>query len=246
LFLLVFIRFTGAFFFNPLFARKSVPFNIKAGMALLCAMLVTGTLDVNVGQIGDLLTLAILGAKELLIGFISGVLMDLLLSVAVISGELMDLQLGVSMSKIYDPQSNVSMPLSGTLLNLLLTLTFFLSNGHLTLIRIITLSFRIFPPGTALLGAGFAKYVTLLFGQILIIALKLALPVIAVELMSEFGLGVLMRTAPQINVFSVGLQLRVLLGMTVVLLTVPSIAHVMDAMTGYLYERMEYVFRLMS
>lgn len=247
LFLLVFLRFTGAFFFNPLLARKGIPGQIKAGLSLLCALAVTGTLsgDTNV-QISSLPVLAAAGVKELLIGFVTGFMLNLLLSVAMIAGELIDLQLGVSMSKIYDPQSNTTVPLTGTLLNLILTLMFFLSNGHLTLIRILTLTFRILPPGPALLGGQFTNYLVLLFGQMLIMGVKIALPVVAAELIAEFGMGALMRTAPQINVFSVGLQLRILLGLAVILPAIPLFARAMDSGITYLFEQMEHVFRLMS
>ena len=157
LFLLVFIRLSGAILFNPILGRKNIPANIKVGLAFLCALLVTGTLGIGEVMIGDWMTFALVCAKELIIGFASGFVMNLLLSVAIVAGEMMDLQLGVSMSKIYDPQSNISMPLSGTLLNLLMIMTFFLSNGHLTLIRIIVLSFKALPPGTEMLGGGICE-----------------------------------------------------------------------------------------
>jgi flagellar biosynthetic protein FliR len=162
------------------------------------------------------------------------------------AGEVIDMQLGFSMSKIYDPGSGTSIALSATLLNLILTLMFFLSGCHLTLIRMLVLTFRILPPGTALLGAGAAGYMVSLFGQFLTAALKLALPVIAAELLAEFGMGVLMRAAPQINIFSVGLQLRVILGFVLLLLMIPALARAMDALTVYTFEKMAYAIKLMG
>ena len=246
LFLLVFIRMSGAILFNPILGRKNVPANLKVGLAFLCSLVVTGTMSIGQVVIGDWVTFALVCVKELIIGFASGFVMNLLLSVAIIAGEMMDLQLGVSMSKIYDPQSNISMPLSGTLLNLLLIMTFFLSNGHLTLIRIVVLSFKILPPGTEMLGAGFAKYVVMLFSEILVMALKIAMPVIAIETIAEFGMGVLMRAVPQINVFVVGIQMRVLLGLFIIVLIVPIFAKTMDSSVSYIFDKMDNVFRLMT
>lgn len=246
LFLFVFIRLSGAILFNPLLGRRNVPVHIRVGLSFLCALLVTGTLGSIDVATRDLLTFVLSGLKELVVGLASGFVMNLLLAVAIVAGELMDLQLGVSMSKIYDPQANVSMPLLGTLLNLLLTLTFFLSNGHLTLIRIVALSFRVLPPGSAMLGSGFAQYLVLLFAEILVMAVKIALPVIAMETVAEVGMGVLMRTVPQINVFVVGIQLRAILGLAVILPMVPFLARAMDFMVGYMFDKLQYVFQLMA
>ena len=68
-----------------------------------------------------------------------------------------------------------------------------------------------------------------MMGQMLLLMLKLSMPVLAVELLSEAGLGVLMRIAPQINVFVVGLQLKLLIGLAVVVLAMPSVTRLMDA-----------------
>ncbi|HWQ50357.1 MAG TPA: flagellar biosynthetic protein FliR [Terriglobales bacterium] len=248
LFLLIFTRFTGALFFNPLFARRSVPSTLKSGLAFMLALIVFGTVNGAgiVAPQGDFLVLIMLGAKELFIGFVLGFLLELLFGTAVMAGELIDLQLGFSMSKIYDPASGASIPLSATLLNLLLTLMFFLSGGHLTLVRILALTFRVLPPGASLLGAGAAQYIVELFGQFLVAALKLALPVIAAELLAEFGMGVLMRAAPQINIFSVGLQLRVVLGLALLLLIVPALSRAMDSLTTYTFEKMATAIKLMG
>ncbi|MPM52118.1 hypothetical protein SDC9_98874 [bioreactor metagenome] len=246
LFLLIFMRFTGALFFNPLLARKSVPGMLKAGLAFLLALIVFGTMDGGAVPQGDFFVLLILGIKELAIGLALGFLLELLFGVAVMAGELIDLQLGFSMSKIYDPSSGTSIALSATLLNLILTLMFFLSGCHLTLIRILVLTFRVLPAGTVLLGADAAGYLVQLFGQFLAAALKLALPVIAAELLAEFGMGVLMRAAPQINIFSVGLQLRVILGFALLLFMIPALARAMDALTAYTFEKMAYAIKLMG
>jgi flagellar biosynthetic protein FliR len=248
LFLLIFMRFTGALFFNPLLSRKSVSASLKAGLAFLLALLVFGTVDLGTGTVpeGDFLVLLYLGAKELFVGYVLGFLLEMLFSTAIMAGELMDLQLGFSMAKIYDPGSGTSVALSATLLNLLLTLLFFLSGGHLTLLRILVLTFRVLPPGTVLLGAGAAQFLVQLFGQFLAAALKLALPVIAAELLAEFGMGVLMRAAPQINIFSVGLQLRVILGFVLLFLTVPALARAMDSMTAYTFEKIAYAIKLLG
>jgi len=246
LFFMVFIRLSGAILFNPLLGRKNVPVGIKAGLAFLCALVATGTLGSIDIRIGDWVTFAVVCAKELAVGLAAGFVMNLLFSVAIVAGELMDLQLGVSMSKIYDPQSNSSVPLSGTILNLLLTLLFFVSNGHLTFIRMIVLTFQVVPPGAVMPGADFAKYLVMLLTEVMVMAIKIALPVIAIETISEFGMGVLMRAVPQINIFVAGIQLRTLLGLLIFMLIVPVLANLLDFSVGVMFDKLDGVFRLMT
>ncbi len=79
----------------------------------------------------------------------------------------------------------------------------------------------------------------LLFGDILILALKLAIPVIAIELLAESGLGVLMRIVPHINVFAVGLQVKLAVGLGIIILTIPLTSRVLDTSITLMFERIE-------
>ncbi|HBT65000.1 MAG TPA: type III secretion protein, partial [Ruminococcaceae bacterium] len=146
----------------------------------------------------------------------------------------------------YDPQSNVSMPISGSIFNLLFILMFFCSNSHLTFIKIMTLSFEMLPVGAELFNADFSKYIVDLFGSILVLAVKLALPVIAIEMITEIGLGVLMRTVPQINIFVVGLQLKLTIGLIIIVLILPGAANLLDHMTTAMFQNINKLLHLMQ
>jgi len=228
LFLLVFIRMTGMVLFNPVYGRRNVPANLKMGFSFIVAVLVTSSLT-NVSVEFDSLTLFALACfKELMVGFLASFVFQLFLAAFHIAGEIIDLQLGVGMARVYDPQSNVSMPLSGSIYNLLFMLIFFAGNAHLNMIKIIALSFDILPAGPQLLNPNAGGFIIELFGNILILALKIAIPVIALELIVEFGLGVLMRTVPQINIFVAGIQLKLLVGLIVILLLMPGLSNLID------------------
>jgi flagellar biosynthetic protein FliR len=244
-FLLLFVRMSGLLLFNPFLGRKSVPAAVKGGLALLLALpaaaLYTGP-DVTVSGVPELMLFSV---KELLIGFLAGMVLELFLSAVLIAGDLADLQLGIGMAKVYDPAANASIPISASFYNLLFTTLFFLADGHLSFIRMMFYSVHMLPPGPALFGEEAFAYVVSLFGSILVLALKIAMPMIGVEVLAEFGLGILMRTVPQINVFVVGLQLKLLIGLVLFSLLVPGLAHVFDAMTGVLFEKIEEGIRLL-
>ncbi|OJU14284.1 MAG: flagellar biosynthetic protein FliR [Clostridiales bacterium 43-6] len=245
-FLMVFTRMSGMILFNPALGRKNVPAQLKIGLAFFISMIVTSTIGDKTIYFRGIPDFVFACFKELLIGFVVSFLFQMFLSSLLIAGELIDLQLGTGMSKVYDPSSNVSMPISGSVFNFMYMLLFFAGNGHLTFIKIMSLSFQILPAGTQLINFEVGSFVVGLFGNILILAVKLALPVIAIEFITEIGLGVLMRSVPQINVFAVGLQVKLLIGLVVIILILPGIAGLFDNMTNSMFEQIEKSLRILK
>lgn len=243
LFLLIFARVAGAVLFNPIFGRGNIPSIAKMGFCFFISIIFVGILPpFDVQATWDIFIFFFTCGKELLIGFFIGFIMQLFLSVLILGGDFVDLQLGVGMAKIYDPQSNVSMSLVGSIFNIFYMVLFFTSGGHLTFLKVIFYSFNILPLGTVGINPQFAHYSTLLFGNVLILALKLALPVIAVEVVTEMSLGVLMRTVPQVNVFAVGMQLKLLVGLGLIVLIFPSFFSFFDTITNTMFQAIQTGF----
>lgn len=244
-FLLVFTRMTGALLFNPLLGRRSVPAIAKIGLALLLAVVVIPTLKTPAPSFPTPISFMLALIRELLIGYALGLIANLFIAWVLMAGEIMDMEMGTSVSKIYDPQSGVSMPVTGTALNIMLTLIFFSTNGHLTLIKIVATSLQMFPPGPQMVGFEVGQYITMMLGDMIVLALKLAMPVLAIELLSEAGLGVLMRIVPQINVFVVGIQIKMGIGLAVVVLALPAISRLIDFSFGQMFEAMQKGIQIM-
>jgi flagellar biosynthetic protein FliR len=166
LFLLVFARMFGMILFHPFLSRRSIPAAVRMGLAFVIALMVADFLDDDVtATAGHILLFMAVCAKELLIGFFAGFILELFLSGVLIAGGITDHQMELSMAQIYDPQTSASMPVTGTFYNLLYTASFFACNGHLTFIRLIVYSYEILPPGAELVGTAGWEYVTMLFGQ---------------------------------------------------------------------------------
>jgi flagellar biosynthetic protein FliR len=246
LFLMVFARMAGMLLFNPILGKRHVPAQIKMGLALLCAFILTPAFD-SVPYIPAAPVPLVLGfLKELLIGFGCGFVISLFLAAALMAGEMIDMQLGMSMSRIYDPQSNVSMPLTGTVYNLMFGLMFFAADGHLALIRLIADSFALIPPGPVLPNLTSGPALSSLFGDMLSMAVRMALPVIAMELFCELGLGILMRTVPQINIFAAGLQLKLLAGLVMVVAMLSGTAGALGTGMDNLFGSIQNLMRSMA
>jgi flagellar biosynthetic protein FliR len=247
LFLLIMARMTGFIFFNPLFGRRNIPGMGRVGMALFFSVFTIMYFpgDYTTVDISNMIVFMFLLTKEFAIGYLLGLIVNMFLSVVTIAGEVMDMQMGLAMSQMYDPGSNVNMPITGSFYNVALILMFFLTNSHGTLIRILILSFRISPVDSFYLNPDIGVYIARLFGSILVLCLKLAFPVIAAELITEAGVGIIMRAVPQINVFVVGLQLKIFAGIGIMIVCAPVSVWFFDGMLHQMSESaIEAVFIL--
>ena len=136
-FLLILARMSGCVFFNQIFGRKNLPSILKISLSLFFAVTVYGILPPEYDLvINTTIEYIFIVLKELFIGYLIGYIISLFFSTVVIGGEIMDMQMGMSMSKIYDPSSNVSSGITGSFLNIILIFLFFSANGHLSLIKI--------------------------------------------------------------------------------------------------------------
>ena len=125
------------------------------------------------------------------------------------------------MGATYDPASGIQVTATSTLLNVLMSLLFFAANGHHTLLRILVNSGRVVPFGAVALGEDLYAAMIQIFIDCTVLGVKLCMPVLAAELMGQVGMGILMKVIPQINVFAINIELKVIIGLvlTLVLMT---------------------------
>ena len=241
IFLFVGCRMTGVIFFNPIFGRSSVPALVKIGLSLGIALNVTyGLADINVADYTTIdLLLSML--REFAVGYAMGFIMQLFLSIFHMGGELMDLQLGFSMAQMYDPTTNSQVSVTGNILTIMYVLLFFITNSHLTLLAIAAKSYSVIPIGLGGVSSKIGVYVIELFGYILVYALQLALPIIVTETLVEVAVGILMRVVPNINVFVVNMQLKVIVGLIVLLTIIPALVRFLGKLNMIMLDRIEDV-----
>ena len=237
LFELIFMRMSGFLLFNPLLGRSNLPAMVKTGMALVLSILVFGTAGTGVPQPDTLVELAFRLLLELGIGLVLGFVMRVVFSVVQIGGEVIDTQMGMTMAQIYDASSQANLSVTASLLNILLILDFFAENGHYTLMRLLTTSGELVPYGAAALGEGVYAYVIELCLACMLLAVKLAMPILAAELLGEVGMGVLMKAIPQINAFVINIELKVIIGLLLFfLLLTPINEFLLELESGMLSE----------
>ncbi len=242
LLLFIFMRMSGCIMFNPILGRKNVPVILKVGLTLMLSIFSYQLVPAQAFEIPSFLVFFVTMLKELLIGYMVGFVIQLFMSVILISGENMDMQIGISMSKIYDPQSNISMPLSASLINAMFILIFFASNAHLTLIEVFTKLCIMVPYGSLQFHPELYQQLVAMFSQILIYAVKMSLPLLAAELITEIAVGLVMRAVPQIDVFVINIQLKVIIGFLVILIMVPSFAAFLERLISLMFDNINHIF----
>lgn len=159
--------------------------------------------------------------KELLVGFTMGFVTTMFFSIVMQAGQIIDINIGFSMVQLFDPQLGTQVPLTGNLLNIVMLLSFFMTNGHHMLIRILANSFTIMPPGNFTLNADVAMVVVETFILTFVMGVRIAMPVMAAIFITEVALGIVIRTVPQMNMFVIGIPLKIVLGLVTLVLIIP-------------------------
>jgi flagellar biosynthetic protein FliR len=213
---------TGLLVFNPIFSRTNVPTMVNAGLAFVLAILLTGS--VSFPQITDVsfYTFTYMAIKEMSVGLFAGFILRMFMAALIMGGETIDMQLGIGMSKIFDPASNASISVSAQLLNIMFVVGFFQSNAHLTLIQMTAKTFDIIPLGDITFNTQNFLYVPELLSLVFLLSIKLCLPILVMEIIVAFAVGMVMRVVPQINVFVISFQLKLLIGLFVMVMIVPA------------------------
>ena len=246
LFLLLFVRMSGCVLFNPIVGRRNIPPVFRAGLSLMLTIFTCPFVPQQALHISSPVVFAVCAVKELLIGFTVGFMIQMIESVLIMAGEQMDLQLGISMSKIYDPQSNISMPLSASLVNAMFLLIFFITNSHLTLMELFVKLGTAVPYGDEMIDADVFGKLASVFGLMLIYAAKLCLPIVAVELIAQIGIGVMMKAVPQIDIFTVEVQLKIIIGFLAIVVLIPPFASFIEELIRVMFQNIGGIYTLLT
>ncbi len=246
LYLMIFARLAGMIGMNPLLARKNVPSSVRVALIMLMTVLLAPTVQPQGVLSAGSLELAEGMLRELFVGYVCGFVFQIYYYMIFFAGDLMDTEFGLAMAKVFDPGTNIQMSASGNLLNLLFVLYLFATNSHLLMIRIFATSFEIIPIGGIHFSPDTAQFILQLFGSAFSLGLRLAAPFIAAEFIVEVAMGVLMKLIPQIHVFVLNIQLKLLLGLVLLLAFAGPIGTFIDNYQKLMFEMMEKALYAMA
>lgn len=236
LFALVFMRMTGAIVLNPVLGRSNVPYTVKGAMIFALSFLMySGTGGVLQQEPQMILEFAFMLIKELMVGFAIGFSMELCFAVVRFAAAIADYIMGLSMAQVYDPQYHTQMTITSGMYYTFLVLLFLAGDGHVHLMALIYTSARLVPFGQVLLRPQLAELMLEIFKTSITMGLQFAFPIIAMELVTEAAVGILMRVIPQINVFSVNFQLKIIVGLMM-------LVYLFNPMASKLYDIIDNMF----
>ena len=213
LFLYILMRMSGLILSSPFFGRNGVPMLFQGGMITFLSITAYSMTEQTVAVPDTLIELSVRLFLELGVGVFINMLIRFVLYIPEQAGEIVDTQMGMSMARSYDPGAQASMTTTANFLSNMTQVLFFVSNGHVTLIRLVLTSGEIVPFGQAAFGDMAANHMVAFFSECVMMAFKLSLPILGAELLGQMGMGILMKAIPQINVFAINIELKVIVGM---------------------------------
>lgn len=224
-FSLGFIRLATFFALVPLFNMRNIPILVKLGLGALCSLTIMPPLDPtwNIESLG---VLSLLALQEVAIGFLIAFLVILTFGIVTFAGHFVDTPLGFGMASVFDPASGGQIPVFSQFYHIFAALIFFGLDAHLWLIQALQHSFKVIPFGGVLAFEPTFWLVMDLVQQMFVIGIQIALPMIATILLTDIGLGIVIRAVPQINVFVLGFPIKILVGLLVVTFALPAFVHI--------------------
>ncbi|HCJ06873.1 MAG: flagellar biosynthetic protein FliR [Lachnospiraceae bacterium] len=237
-YLAIFVRVMGAIAFAPIFGNRTVTRRVRIFIGIACALAVfTANPYVPLGY-STFLEYTILLLKELIVGITIGFMSNVTLSIINAAGQFIDREIGFSMVSDFDPGMNTEITITAEFYNMLVMLIMLCSNMHYFILSALSDSFQLIPLGNVTIDTG-TLYDTMVryIADYFIISVRIALPVMIAIMLLNVVLGVLAKTAPQMNMFVIGMQLKIFVGFAVLFVTIGFLPNI----TEYIYKEMQTV-----
>ena len=220
LYLWPFVRIGGCLMVAPVFSASFVPVRGRLILAAAITVLVAPLLPAQSAMAFSGEGFVIL-VQQLLIGIAFGFAISLTFDAIALAGQLLANSMGLSFAFNMDPIHGASTPVVAQFYTILVTLTFLVLNGHLTLLQVLV--FKTLPVGTSGLGAAGLWQICLWGSQLFSGGLLVALPGVTALLVVNLAFGVVSRAAPSLNLFAIGFPVTLVCGLAIVIYGLPSV-----------------------
>lgn len=221
-FLLIFVRIATFVYVAPFFKSTHAPRRIRAGFSIFLAYILYSTItNHDVPQYSTMLGYSTLVLKEATTGLLIGMGANMCETICGFAGKIADMEIGLSMVSLLDPMTNTNTGFTGSIYQYALMLIMLITNMHYFFIKALAETFEIIPIGRATFASDkLVNVITKFMADYVIISFRICLPIVACMLLLNAILGILAKTAPQMNMFSVGIQIKVLVGLGILFLTI--------------------------
>lgn len=230
-------RVLGVIAIAPILGHQSVPSRVKLGLGILITLVIMPALppmpSFDILSIKGLFLLV----QQLIIGLAIGFSMRLVFAAIEFAGYMIGMAMGLGFATFFDPQTRGQSTAISQFLLILGMLIFLSLDGHLLFITTLVQSFLTMPIGESSVSIDAMKIA--LWGETIFSAgLLLAMPVVAALLVTNMALGILTRTAPQLNLFGIGFPITISIGFIVLALSLPNMLNPIEHLIGLGAQRM--------
>ena len=216
---------------SPIFGNKEIPPRIKVALAFAITLVIAPTLtipaDLDPASAAGLFVLM----QQIAAGLIMGFAIRLIFSAVEMAGDLAGMQMGLGFASFYDPVNASFTPVIAQFLGIIAGLLFLAADGHLYMLAALADSFRDFPIGASVPSAHAFRTMAEWGGTMFSHALQFSLPIIGALLITNLALGILTRSAPQLNIFAVGFPITLAVGFVALMLTLPYLSPLIEYFT---------------
>jgi len=208
---------------------------IKAGLSIMLAIILIPVVgNAQVPEMNSIWLLAMLAAKEMLVGFIIGLFFTILFIAVRIGGNVVGYQIGLIIANVFDPESNSQTSLLGEFWYVIAVLIFLAIDGHHAIISALSDSYQLVPIGVFNFTGPAGEQLIRISAYAFTIAIKLAAPVMITLFLTEVALGVVARTVPQMNIFIVGIPIKIGIGFLVLAAALPIFRYMIEKTVHFL------------
>ena len=226
--MLISIRFSAVFLLTPLFAAAQIPVQYRVIFILSLSFMLFLGLGITPVQTPTSMAFLIAAAlSELVIGGLLAFGVFAAFGAFLFGGRILDFQMGFGVANLIDPVTNTQSPLIGTFLNLMAVMAFFMLNGHHMVIRGLAYSLEQIPPGVPLDEINISALVAQ-FGVMFVFGVAVVGPAIIALLLLDVGMAIAARTMPQVNMFIVGMPLKIFIGLSILAISLNYMAPLLE------------------
>ena len=221
-FLLILVRVSCFVYICPFFSMKNTPRRVRVALSVFIAMLLYNAVTPAQAVVtGTVVQYAIVVIKEALAGLLIGLSVNICTTIFTFAGAVADMETGLSMVTLMDPASREQISITGGLYNYTYSLILIASGMYRYLLGALADTFELIPVGQVNFNfEGLMVTVITFLTDYILIGFRIILPIFATMMMLNAILGVMAKVSPQMNMFAIGIQLKVLTGLTVLFLTV--------------------------
>ncbi|SNB47046.1 flagellar biosynthetic protein FliR [Geobacter sp. DSM 9736] len=247
LFTLILGRMAGIFTAIPLFGGKAVPAKIK--MAVILAMALTLHPILRLGNTTlptDPISLVLLVVCETLIGLALGLVSQTIFTAVEFCGQVIGMQMGLTIATMFDPTMGHQVSTMAAFQNLLAMLLFMTLGVHHIFIRSIVESYQLIPIGGWHISGELVSFIIDSVGNVFILGIKLAAPVMVALLATSVVLGIMARSFPQMNIFMVSMPLNIGVGFLILGLSLLVFLHTLQNAFGGVGQHIKALYKLLG